>query len=572
MQKQTFQEIPLSGIAPNPLNPRKQFSGRKFDDLVDSIREKGVIEPILVRPIEDDRTGYQIVFGERRFRALSVVANENGGPDTAAIPALVRELSDDETFDLMTIENLQREDLTELEEAWSFKAYIDKKGDGALADLAERTGINPGYIRRRVLVLQLPKKMLKAWEAGQLRYGHLEQLLRIGSKKERAKFAAELLQRVKNGWGIPMVKDLKQDIDRMAPPLKWAKFDLEKAGCNSCHHNSDVQKKLFATDELEKAHCLKPSCFKQNQHNHFKVHWKKTGHHKKHGTTGFRFDQGIQYHEYEDFWNGGPYKDCKSCEHFMTILKLNGSAVRDRVCFNPECLEKKQAAARNKAKGPQKQDRNGPRVYWHGEHFREKFYQLRLPQVLATIPETEPTAPVYGPRLTLFGLVVHDHDIRVMIGRQLGLVDEADEIHWWNFEIERLWREICEMLPNQVDEFIKAATENMIMRDTFTEENRSRVAAHVGIDLKKEWRITEEYLQKKTKAEIFAIADKHNLFETDEAKTFLYEVLLKKRGKFSSCKKGELVRIFMESDVDLAGVVPDEILPEAVDDESKPVS
>lgn len=569
MNEQTYQEILLSKISSNPLNPRKSFAGQKFDDLVDSIRAKGVIEPILVRLIEDK---FQIVFGERRFRALSVVAEKDGGPANITIPALVKELSEEEAFDLMTIENLQREDLTELEEARSFKIYLDKKGDGALPDLADRTGINPCYIRRRVSVLELPKKVLNAWENGPLHYGHLEQLLRIGDKKERSKSIADLFQRIKNDWGIPTVKDLKNEIDRIAPPLKWARFDLEKVGCNSCHHNSDVQKKLFAMDELEKAHCFKPTCFKQNQHNHLTANWKKTGYYKKHGTAGFRFYKDAPWGEYGDFSSGGPYKDCKSCEHFLSILHLDGSTSRDRVCYDPKCLEKKQLAAQKKNKGPQKQDQDGPRVPWHGEYFREKFYQERLPQVITTIPAAEPQASVYGPRLTLFGLLVHDHDIRMLIGRQLGLVDEAEETHYRDYETEQLWLNICKMLPGQIDELIKAATENMIMRDEFKEENRRRVAAHIGVDLKREWRITEEYLQKKTKSEIFAITEKYKIFETEEAKTFLYEVLLKKRGKFKSCKKSELIRIFMESGIDLAGIVPDEILEEVSIDEKKPLS
>lgn len=572
MNEQTYQEILLSKISPNPLNPRKSFAGQKFDDLVSSIREKGVIEPILVRPIEDEQTKFQVVFGERRYRALSDVAEQNGGPDNITIPALVKKLSEDEAFELMIIENLQREDLTELEEAQSFKTYLDKKGDGALPDLAERTGINPSYIRRRLAVLGLPKRVLRAWETGPLHYGHLEQLLRIGSKKERGEFTADLLQRIKRDWDIPTVKDLKQNVDRMAPPLKWAKFDLEKAGCNSCHHNSDVQKKLFAMDELKKAHCLKPSCFKQKQHNHLMVHWKKTSYYKKHGINGFRFNEDAHHSEYEGFWSGGPYKECKSCEHFLTVLHPDGSTVRESACFNPECLKKKQLAPQKKNKGPQKQDHGGPRVPWHGEYFREKFYQKRFPEVMAAIPAAEPQASVYGPRLTLFGLVVHDHDIRELIGRQLGLVDEAAETHWWDYETEKLWLEICEMLPGQVDELIKTSTENMITRDTFTEKNRSRVAIHIGIDLKKEWLITAEYLQNKTIAEIFEIANKFGVFETDEAKTFLYEVLLKKHGKFKSCKKAELIRIFMESGIDLAGIVPDEILGEVFIDEQKPLS
>ena len=86
------------------------------------------------------------------------------------------------------------------------------------------------------------------------------------------------------------------------------------------------------------------------------------------------------------------------------------------------------------------------------------------------------------------------------------------------------------------------------------------MADHIGIDLRTEFRIDEEYLQKKTKAEIIAIGEHFGVFEQKCVKDYLFETLLKKRGKYKSCKKDELIRLFMESGADLAGLVPAEIL------------
>ena len=171
-----YAEITLADITSNPQNPRKNFSGPKFEELIASIKQVGVIEPILIRPVKG-KTPYEIIAGERRWRASCDIASANGGIKKNTIPAIVRDISDDEAFDLMTIENLQREDLTELEEAQSFKLYLDKKGKEALPELAERTGIKPSYIMRRVSVLELPKEILKAWEKGTIKYGHCEQLV-----------------------------------------------------------------------------------------------------------------------------------------------------------------------------------------------------------------------------------------------------------------------------------------------------------------------------------------------------------------------------------------------------------
>ena len=157
MKKETksvksFENVVLSTIQANPLNPRKNFEGKKFEELIASVRKVGVIEPVLLRPIESGKKSkiqYEIIAGERRFRAMSQIASEDGGLDKNSIPSIIQAMSDDDAFDLMTIENLQREDLSELEEAESFKIYLEKKGKEALPELAERTGINPQYINRR---------------------------------------------------------------------------------------------------------------------------------------------------------------------------------------------------------------------------------------------------------------------------------------------------------------------------------------------------------------------------------------------------------------------------------------
>ena len=196
-----FHMLDLGQIRYNPLNPRKNYDGKDFDELVASIAAQGVIQPIIVRkkPCEKTSTLYELVAGHRRHRASVVAAERNGGLAGAQIPAIVRELSDDDAFEIMTIENLQRKDLSELEEAESFKAYLDKKGDAALVDLAGKTGIHPGYIRRRIGVLKLPAYLLKAWDEKVLTFGHLEQFLRIKDDKSAIK---EYFDDIKRGWRI----------------------------------------------------------------------------------------------------------------------------------------------------------------------------------------------------------------------------------------------------------------------------------------------------------------------------------------------------------------------------------
>ncbi|MCK4760280.1 MAG: ParB/RepB/Spo0J family partition protein, partial [Candidatus Aminicenantes bacterium] len=172
MQTKTYKEIPLSKISSNPNNPRKNFSGPQFTELVESIRQKGVIEPIIVRSKAGKNTDYEVVAGDRRHRAACLVSkNQNV---QSKIPAIIRELTDEEAFDFMIIENLQREDLTPFEEAQSFKTYFEKKGKGSIPELATRIGKSAGYIRRKIAVLSLPADILKAWEKEEISFSHLE--------------------------------------------------------------------------------------------------------------------------------------------------------------------------------------------------------------------------------------------------------------------------------------------------------------------------------------------------------------------------------------------------------------
>jgi len=562
MKEQTFQEISLQEIARCPWQPRKRFDGPEFDDLVNSVREKGVLEPVLIRPIPEgpklvgdkdfptyaNLATYELVAGERRFRAACTVANENGGLEGGKIPAMVRDMTDDDAFDVMCIENLHRKDLEPLEEAENFKAFLTRHGEDSLKELSDRTGINPRYIRRRVAVLDLPKKCLKAWSKGDLKYGHLEQLSRLRDKKDILAFVENILR-----WrGAMSVRDLKEHIDERAVDLKAAKFD--KAECKKCYQNSAVQKNLIDIDGLKGTQCLNPKCYKQRLNDHLQANWKKTGYYKQHGTTGFRFHDDLEWRDYENFYTR-IRKDCKACPHFVTLISTTGDVRSKQVCIgDKDCYTKMTTPKKKKAAGASGK-KDGPRVAWHGEHFRERFFKEQIPMKLKAIPPDDEKSL----RLALFSLLKSNHDLYTWFNREYRNLQTEDDWEMGYLTTEDLFQTLLPMDEDQILQAIKAASLEVILQQHQGPDARRFVADHIGIDLTAEWRITQEYLDKKTKAEIFAIADEFKIFEDKKAKAFLYEKLLKKRGSFKSCKKPELVRIFLESGVDLAGVVPKEI-------------
>jgi len=329
-----FHEIRLDKISSNPRNPRKSYDTRKLGELISSIKQKGVIEPIIVRPrkgkLKTPRTenshdiDYEIVAGERRYQA-SVKAG------LATIPAVVRELTDDEAYDFMLVENLQRDDLSEREEAESFKAYIGRRGEDGISALAERTGIAPGYIRGRIKVLELPARLLKAWDDGKIAFGHLQQLLLIQDPEEFKETVARMFS-----WQMT-VKELMSYIKEQAPPLSSAFFPT-KDRCAKCQSNSTVQIELFDI-ETKGARCLNPACFRKRQEEWLTANWKTTALAKKHETNGFRFEEaGNNRSNVRPFYSWGtqPGKKCKSCPHFVTVINITGRGGKEKACAGPK--------------------------------------------------------------------------------------------------------------------------------------------------------------------------------------------------------------------------------------------
>ncbi|WP_271000709.1 ParB/RepB/Spo0J family partition protein [Listeria seeligeri] len=170
--EETVQNIPLKEIKPNPYQPRKIFDTKAINELRDSIKIHGVLQPIILR---NTAKGYEIVVGERRFRAAKEAKLKE-------IPAVVRDLTEEEMMELSVIENLQREDLSPLEEAESYQ-FLMKKLGLTQAKLAERVGKSRPYIANFVRLLTLPEEVQVMLRDGTLSAGHGRVLLGLKLKK-----------------------------------------------------------------------------------------------------------------------------------------------------------------------------------------------------------------------------------------------------------------------------------------------------------------------------------------------------------------------------------------------------
>ncbi|HAA6315975.1 TPA_asm: chromosome partitioning protein ParB [Listeria monocytogenes] len=170
--EETVQNIAIKEIKPNPYQPRKIFDAKAINELRDSIKIHGVLQPIILRNTDK---GYEIVVGERRYRAAKEAKLKE-------IPAVVRDLTEEEMMELSVIENLQREDLSPLEEAESYQ-FLMKKLGLTQAKLAERVGKSRPYIANFVRLLTLPEEVQVMLRDDSLSAGHGRVLLGLKLKK-----------------------------------------------------------------------------------------------------------------------------------------------------------------------------------------------------------------------------------------------------------------------------------------------------------------------------------------------------------------------------------------------------
>jgi ParB family chromosome partitioning protein len=175
--------IPIASIKVSGEQPRKNFSSEALEELARSIESKGVLQPILVEPVGGDE--YIVVAGERRFRAAKLARLKE-------IPVLIRSFSQLERTEIALVENLQREDLTPVEEAQGYKTLIDL-GKLTQEEIARRVGKNRSTVANSLRLLKLPESMLEALDKGYISSGHARALLAVQKATDQEMLFRQIL-------------------------------------------------------------------------------------------------------------------------------------------------------------------------------------------------------------------------------------------------------------------------------------------------------------------------------------------------------------------------------------------
>ncbi|GMX67358.1 stage 0 sporulation protein Spo0J [Paenibacillus elgii] len=202
-------EIPLAQLRPNPYQPRRNFNDETIQELADSIKEHGVIQPIIVRSV---LKGYEIIAGERRFRASQVC----GKP---TIPAVVKKFSDQQVMEIALIENVQREDLNALEIAIAYQALIDQF-KLTQEELSLKVGKSRSHIANFLRLLQLPEEVKEYVSRGTLSMGHAKAIVGLKDKKVIKALADTA---IKEQWSV---RELEEEVKKLEEKADSKKMKL----------------------------------------------------------------------------------------------------------------------------------------------------------------------------------------------------------------------------------------------------------------------------------------------------------------------------------------------------------
>jgi ParB family chromosome partitioning protein len=209
------QTVPIEAIRPSPFQPRRRFAEEELEGLAQSIREKGIVQPLLVRPIADSAADFELVAGERRWRAAQLVGLHE-------VPVVIRPLGDSEALEIALVENLQREDLSPLEEAEAYSRLTREFGRSQ-AGLAEAVGKSRSHVANTLRLLGLPAPVRKSLEEGALSAGHARALL---GAPDPAALAVEVVRR---GLNVRATETLVRRRAAQPPPRPRHTRDADTA-------------------------------------------------------------------------------------------------------------------------------------------------------------------------------------------------------------------------------------------------------------------------------------------------------------------------------------------------------
>jgi len=316
----TLSEVKIEDIKFSPFNARKEFAKDKLQELADSIKEKGVIEPIIVRKAKDG--GVEVICGERRVRASKLAG-------LSTIPAILKELDDKQALEFQVIENLQREDLNPIDEACGYEAMVRDMGY-TQKSLADKVGKNLTYIKQRMVLLGLEEEYRLAIRKGEILAAHGQILLRLGDLKERADLFKNIIK------DKLTISEAASQLQSYTCYLDRIKFD--KTECAKCQFNGASQPDLFKDPNYLKGYCLNKICFNKKKTDMINKELQKLRDKGLNVVSDKKLIKEMQVFRYGE----KPLKKCQGCKNLFCNLSMqwDGDFELTQLCNDKNCFAK----------------------------------------------------------------------------------------------------------------------------------------------------------------------------------------------------------------------------------------
>ncbi len=341
-----IQKLPVMYINPSPMNPRKTFDEAKLEELAQNIEEQGLLQPITVREISggeayiDEETGevvsveprYEIVCGERRFRAWNLLANKSARYNE--IPCIIRDMTDEQAFDAMITENLQRQDVDPVEEAIAFSLLLEN--GSAIEDVAIRFGKSIRFVQDRVKLKGLIPELVEMLR---------QELIPISGAMLLAKLDVEIQQeflehKIDRKEGAKFF-DIKNYLDNLFCVIDKAQF-CEEDGfceeiplCSSCVNNTANHGCLFYEMKGTEQKCTNRECFAKKQAEYVKYRVMKEAENLVKKGEPLSIGKSVILVEAVHAWDGDFEKQRK--EDAVKMYKDMGFEVVNENVFNNRC-------------------------------------------------------------------------------------------------------------------------------------------------------------------------------------------------------------------------------------------
>lgn len=256
--------IPVADIIPSDLNPRKTFDQNELQELADSIKENGLVQPITIRKTDREDGKYEVVCGERRLRAFQLLGEKT-------IPAVVKKLEDRKAFAIMIIENLQRKDIDPMEEATALKRLWDEK-TMTIAEMAKLLGKSSSFVVSRIQLTNIIPEFVKLMKDGTLFLVHLQGICKLPQDAQKVLYENCFTQECITRWDFKVLKlDLMQEwidtycmnyLDNANFNLADESFDFAPS-CATCPLNTKNNAETFK--DCKQPRCMKRECFLAKQ-------------------------------------------------------------------------------------------------------------------------------------------------------------------------------------------------------------------------------------------------------------------------------------------------------------------